>query len=484
MTSACKWELDKSRTYSQFAGSSWGLNFNSSLECLVSLPSILHILIGAANFQNTDMTVSILNALRRPWRVFCYNLVDAEGAPICTEKVFLDYLASNPSMETDENPTAWIAKQYTFRYKGNDYSTDFFTPLNSDLIRFSMTGSYMLIRSDGETEFYTAGRELYKQTPLQIKGDPSNPSRINNTFYVECSGNGMDDTLAYNVSQMNTLFQTLGGQGIYFPFNLQNDLPQNPGYTDMRIMLEISLNVQNVVKKTKWFYSNFQLDVDRAPNTYTNGSLNFDQARDAHLSHGANTCIGATMPILNRPSRYLFDSFNILQGLINDISIRCRTQRYSDLYDTLSKMKQDVIQCQKYLNRASNVALEQSEGFLQMIDLVTKVAGIVASMETMKREPPSVWKIKLEGELNLETLKQYAGSIYSEEISRKKRPLYVEELKRIKRNDDIMDNITSSYPNLQMLVSTVVLTVLVFLLFLSAGYIVHASTLTRTIHRK
>jgi hypothetical protein len=147
-------------------------------------------------------------------------------------------------------------------------------------------------------------------------------------------------------------------------------------------------------------------------------------------------------------------------------------------------MKQDVVQCQKYLNKASNVALEQSEGFLQMIDLVTKVADVVDNMETMKREPPSVWKKKLDGELKIETLKQYAGSIYSEEISKKKRPLYVEELKRIKQTEDVIDNITWSNPNLHMMVSTVVLTLLVFLLFLSAGYIVHASTLTRAIHRK
>ena len=296
-----KWQLDQTRSIALIQSSNWFITYNTSIECSIDYPTIVGILLGMPNFSNTDMTPAIINALRRPWRAFAYNLVDSTGSPIATEKVFLDYLSANPSVEVTLSPADWIAANIQFTYNGNSYPTDFFTPIGYDILKISLTGTYTLRTTSNTIETYVAGRELNGRTPLITNGDPNDPMTwIDNSYYLQTKGSDTDDIFTSNIQQMGSLFKLMGSSGLYFPFNFQLDLPQTSGYTGARLQIQVAVNVQNIYTKTDYVVADFPFDSTRAPSSYNIKTLDFSIVRQSHFGKPMNSCVGIVSSLPNK----------------------------------------------------------------------------------------------------------------------------------------------------------------------------------------
>ena len=469
------WQVDKERSQDLLKGSHWLPQYKTSIECSTNFPTIVGMFIGMPNFQGQDMKNAILNALRRPWRAFAYNLVDSLGNPIATEKVFLDYLSANPSIEVTLSPKEWIAKNITFPYNGTEYPTDFFTPLGADLIRMEMNGLYTLKTTTGTLETYVAGRELYKKTALINNGDPFSNAWIDNTYYFETQGANPDDVFTTNVVQMSNLFSDFGNLGVYFPFNFQLDLPQTSGYVNVKTTLQITLNVQNVYLRSNWFYCDFPIDEIRAPNSYSVSDLDFSMIRSTHAVQVTNSCVGLINSINHVTSPFVITAGITLQQLIFTIAEVCQTQRISQMYDAMSNLKLKVQTCQKYLGATNNRTYEQSEGFLQLLDLITETKNAVSDIQKINPNLPNIttWNDVFTYQFNTKTLQAEAGQIYSEKLASMKRPLYVEGNKKQKKLDQTVSNIVSANQSTPIIFLVVVVALLTFLFFLSLGFLVH-----------
>ena len=469
------WQLDHTRSLVLIKRSNWFISYNTSVECSINYPTILGMLVGMPNFKHANMTPAIINSLRRPWRAFAYNLVDSTGAPIATEKVFLDYLSAHPSIEVNLSPADWIAANITFTYNGNTYPTDFFTPIGADTLKFSMTGTYILRTTSNTVESYVAGRELLGRTPLITDGDPTLSSTwIDNTYYLQSKGSDRDDVFTANLQQLGTLFETLGMNGIYFPFNFWLDLPQTSGYAGMRLQLQVSMNIQNIYTKTDYIHADFPLDSTRAPNTYNIKNLDFSIVRQAHFSKTVNSCMGMLSSYETRNPK-LIASAQALQKLIFDMADAIQTNKISEAYSPMTALKEDIQKCQSCLHAPSNVVYEQSEGFLQLLDLAHTVKTLASEIRTLRPTLPhcNTWDSTL-AQFDANILCGAAGTLYSEKSAKMKRPLHVAAQRDAEGLDRKIQGIKNANPSIPVIFAAIGIGLVTYLLFFVLGEVTHS----------
>lgn len=470
-----QWQLDQARSLLLIRQSNWFISYNTSVECSVNYPTILGMLIGMPNFRDVDMTPAITNSLRRPWRAFAYNLVDSTGAPIATEKAFLDYLSAHPTVEVNLSPADWIAAGITFTFNGNTYPTDFFTPLGSDLVKMSLTGTYILRTTSNTVENYVAGRELHNQTPLITNGDPTSPTTwIDNAYYLQSKGSDSDDLFTTNIQLLNSLFATLGTNGIYFPFNFQLDLPQTSGYTGVRLQLQVSVNVQQIYTKTDFIHADFPLDPTVAPSSYNIKNLDYSIVRKSHFTKPLNSCIGVLTAAPNQ-NKSIISSAQLLQQLIFAMADTVQANKISEAYSPMATLKEKIQKCQSFLNAPSNTLYEQSEGFLELLDLIHTVKSLVSEIRTLKPNLPNckTWDSTL-AQFDEHILCGAAGSLYSEKIVKMKRPLNVEAERNAKGLNRKILGIKNSNPNIPVIIATIAVGLITYLIFLVLGEVTHS----------
>lgn len=465
-----EWKLDVARSAQTLSESFWVPVYQTSLQCS-PYKHVLTMFISTPKTLHQDIRSSVINCLRKPWRVFGYDLLGADKTPICSEKGYLDSLSNDLDMVP---PREWLAAKHSFEFLGTTYGTDFFTPLNADVFRFELRGYYELKAADGTIENYHAGRELIGETELlNVESDPN--LWVDNTFFVECHGNDPDDIFTSNVNRIASLFERMGNYGVYFPFNLQADLPQKSGYISMRVNIQVVLNIQNVYTTLKTFFSTFPLDVERAPNSYHTTDLDFSMVRDDHVQQITGSCYSDWV-IHGRVSSKLLDAGRKLGALLQNMAQICAQNKIQVVND-LQGLRENLQTCIKLLYASGNSQMEQSEGFLQLSELVQATADIVQKVKLTNPKLTQLdgWNSILTDELSLTTLRNMAGpEVYKPEMTTMARPLYDKPRQARAKVDLKFNNLVKQNPNSLLAVNLAGIFLTVFLFMLCLGHFVHS----------